>query len=379
MEHEHGTSEHDHGKSENHKILPDSMAEHTDSTMAQTPVESGAVRMRKIMAKPLVMGLFTGILAIILVFVVSVSVAIYKYGWESSIARSLVHTLPLPAASVNGHVVSYGDYMDDLQTVRHFFVKQKENGEAAESPPEAELRKGVLDRLIQNELLEIEAKKYNVVVTLDDTKVEFEKLAAGKPDAASQIHDLYGWTPEEFQLNVIRPYLLEQKLGEAFSKDPANGGAAETEAKDVLAKARAGEDFGALAKAHSKDPGSAQNGGELGWFAKGVMVPEFEAAAFALKPGEISEPIKTQFGWHVIKVEELKKDKKGVVTEVRAAHVLISVPGITDYLKELFSTAKINRYVAGLAPEKVQVIDSGVAPVEETAPADEAATEPVKK
>ena len=68
---------------------------------------------------------------------------------------------------------------------------------------------------------------------------------------------------------------------------------------------KAGKSFDAVAKEYSRDPGSAANGGDLGEFPRGVMVPEFEKAAFALKnPGDVSEPVKTQFGWHIIKLEE---------------------------------------------------------------------------
>ena len=66
----------------------------------------------------------------------------------------------------------------------------------------------------------------------------------------------------------------------------------------------AGEDFAALARVESDDTGSGANGGDLGFFGHNQMVPPFEAAAFAMKPGELSEPVKTPFGYHIIKVEE---------------------------------------------------------------------------
>jgi peptidyl-prolyl cis-trans isomerase C len=81
----------------------------------------------------------------------------------------------------------------------------------------------------------------------------------------------------------------------------------EDQAKDVLRKLKAGGDFAALAKSDSKDPGSA-DGGDLGYFTKDQMVAEFADAAFKLDKGALSEPVKTQFGWHVIKVED-KRDK----------------------------------------------------------------------
>ncbi len=83
----------------------------------------------------------------------------------------------------------------------------------------------------------------------------------------------------------------------------------EKTAKDIKAKLEKGEDFAKLAKEYSKDTGSAQNGGDLGWFGPGKMVEEFEKAAYALKVGEISDPVKTQFGYHIIKVTD-KEEKK---------------------------------------------------------------------
>ncbi|NNU89636.1 peptidylprolyl isomerase [Anoxybacillus sp. CHMUD] len=83
----------------------------------------------------------------------------------------------------------------------------------------------------------------------------------------------------------------------------------EKTAKDIKAKLEKGEDFAELAKEYSKDTGSAQNGGDLGWFGPGKMVEEFEKAAYALKVGEISDPVKTQFGYHIIKVTDKEKKK----------------------------------------------------------------------
>jgi peptidyl-prolyl cis-trans isomerase C len=79
--------------------------------------------------------------------------------------------------------------------------------------------------------------------------------------------------------------------------------ATEGEAKDIEAQLKNGADFATLAKEKSKDPGAA-DGGDLGYFTKDQMVPEFADAAFKLEKGQISDPVKTQFGWHIIKVED---------------------------------------------------------------------------
>ncbi len=78
----------------------------------------------------------------------------------------------------------------------------------------------------------------------------------------------------------------------------------EDEAKAVLADLKKGGDFMAIAKEKSKDPGSKESGGDLGYFTKDQMVPEFAEVAFKLDKGQLSDPVKTQFGWHVLKVED---------------------------------------------------------------------------
>jgi peptidyl-prolyl cis-trans isomerase C len=93
---------------------------------------------------------------------------------------------------------------------------------------------------------------------------------------------------------------------------------AESKAKDIKEKLKNGEDFAELAKKYSDDPGSKDKGGDLGFFTKGRMVPEFESAAFSLKPGELSDPVKTNFGYHIIEVQEKKAASTKTLKEVQA-------------------------------------------------------------
>jgi len=93
--------------------------------------------------------------------------------------------------------------------------------------------------------------------------------------------------------------------------------AAEKQAEDVLAKVKAGGDFAALAKQYSKDPGSAAKGGDLGWAAKGMFVAPFEQALFSMSVGEVKGPIKTQFGYHILKLAEIEPGRIKTFEEVR--------------------------------------------------------------
>ena len=88
-------------------------------------------------------------------------------------------------------------------------------------------------------------------------------------------------------------------------------------AQQVLAQAKAGKDFGALAKQYSQDPGSARNGGDLGWADRSSFVEPFADALFGMAVGEIRGPVKTQFGYHIIKLEEIQAGKGKSFEEAR--------------------------------------------------------------
>lgn len=83
----------------------------------------------------------------------------------------------------------------------------------------------------------------------------------------------------------------------------------EEKAKEIAEKIAHGADFAEMAKQYSKDPGTKDDGGSLGYFSRGQMVPQFEEAAFKLETGDVSEPVQTQFGWHLIQVEDRRQRK----------------------------------------------------------------------
>ncbi|PWC56171.1 peptidylprolyl isomerase [Azospirillum sp. TSO22-1] len=144
----------------------------------------------------------------------------------------------------------------------------------------------------------------------------------------------------------------------------------EAEAKDIIAQLGKGGDFAKLAKEKSKDTVAAQQGGDLGYFTKETMVEPFANAAFAMKPGEISkEPVKTQFGYHVIKVEDKRKAPQPTLDEMK--------PQLEKEMSKDIVTAVIDDLRKGAKVETFQV-DGSPMPKEEPAPAAKPA-EPTKK
>ena len=133
--------------------------------------------------------------------------------------------------------------------------------------------------------------------------------------------------------------------------------ATEAEAKEVAERLKKGEDFATVAKEKSKDP--AAEGGDLGFFARGQMLKPFEDAAFALDVGELSEPLQTQFGWHIIKVEE-KRDqplptfeqvKEGIISQLVQQKAQEVVTGLRNAAKIEVVDPELKKSVDEIAPK----------------------------
>ena len=125
----------------------------------------------------------------------------------------------------------------------------------------------------------------------------------------------------------------------------------EDQAKDIVKRLKAGEDFAKLASELSKDPDSGKQGGDLGFFTKERMVPEFSTAAFALAPGQISDPVKSQFGFHVIKTIEKREKPVPTYEEVKdQIEQFMFRRTQQETIKALRAAAKIERIDPPAAP-----------------------------
>jgi len=161
---------------------------------------------------------------------------------------------------------------------------------------------------------------------IDAKKEELFALFDTEEEAAKGILETYNMSVKEYTQEVIIPLVYDEALRTAVAEQ---NGAQSTDSKDladsVLARAQAGEDFAELAAEFGTDS-TNQNGGDLGWFPKGVMVEPFEEAVFTLEVGAVSNLVETEFGYHIIKLVD-----KGVTTtpageeqeQVRASHILI--------------------------------------------------------
>jgi peptidyl-prolyl cis-trans isomerase D len=150
-------------------------------------------------------------------------------------------------------------------------------------------------------------------IALNQTDV----ASSGPPVTNEQVEQYYQAHQKDFQVpdEVKVSHIL---IKVATGADAKTDAAAKQKAEDLLKQIKGGADFAALAKANSDDPGSKEQGGELGMIQRGVTVPAFEKAAFDLQPGQISDVVKTQFGYHIIKAEEKQTAHLKPLVEVKA-------------------------------------------------------------
>lgn len=235
-------------------------------------------------------------------------------------------------------------------TEREIGLATEDLGERLAQIPEARKRDEVINYLVDLKLgakAAADAKvgdgpdfaarlAYNRDKVLLDAYLANEARKAATPEAARKLFDdtVKSLTPEE-EVNA-RHILVEE----------------EAQAKAVVERLKKGEDFAKVAGEISKDPGSGKEGGSLGWFSKDRMVPEFAEAAFKLTKGQLSEPVKSQFGWHVIKLEDRRTKPAPDFAAVK--------PQIDQYLER---KAQQDIIVALRDNAKVERLDQPATPV----------------
>ncbi len=300
------------------------------------------------------------------------------------VAKPVPAQLPDVVARVNGEAINKAD----LENA----VKGLEGRAGGPVPADQRDRvyRGVLDDMISYRLLVQEVKTRKIVVPEAEidaqiaqiraqfqTEAQFQQalamqkmtLEAVREDARSgigveklvesQIADKIAVKPEAiadfYQKNQDKfQQGARVRASHILISIPPNADAptklqAKTKAEAVLKDLKAGKDFAAAAKENSQDPGSAPNGGDLGFFEQGQMVPPFEQAAFALKPGEMSELVESQFGYHIIKVADKQASHVVPIEEAK--------PQIEQYLTGQNRQAQTEGFVNTLkAKAKIDVL-----------------------
>lgn len=259
------------------------------------------------------------------------------------VAAAETPTADTVVARVNGQEITLG----------HVIIARTTLPQQYQQLPPDVLYGAILEQLIQQTALEQENgddMPASVRLTLDN---ERRSLLAG-----TQIEKVMSDAVTEDDIKAA----YDAKYGEGYDEKEFNAShilvETEEEAKAIRETLEGGADFAELAKEKSTGP-SGPNGGELGWFGAGMMVPAFEAAVMDMEPGQISEPVQTQFGWHIVKLNETRAMTPPTLEE---AHDEIAgelqQAAVSDHVKGLVAGADVEKpEVEGLEPAMILDLD----------------------
>ena len=285
----------------------------------------------------------------------------------ATLALLLTATGPLAAqdkdplvAKVNGTEIHQSDLA----------VAEEEAGQLPPMSPDA--KKDYLVQFVADMILVSKAAEAKKMADTDSFKhrIAFarEKLlmeemlqSVGKAALTDEaMHKVYDEAVK--QMGEVQEVHARHILIRAAPGDDTASKAAEDKIKAVIVRLKKGEDFEKVAKEVTEDPSGKANGGDLGYFSKEQMVPEFSDVAFKLEKGQISEPVKTQFGWHVIKVddkrikpmpkfEEVKPQIEQFVTRKAQAELVTSLRASAK-IEKMYKVEEPKAPAAPAAPEK---------------------------
>lgn len=299
---------------------------------------------------PFMRGVITSMIVLVVLIVVILVITAYRAPDKAPTTGKVLAWLHLPAAIVSGNVISWKEISIDSTALQNFL---KNNPTSAAQLANDEITRRVLHRLMLNVMAEKVAKEWGVIITDEQLNSVMDKIITQKfgtkEKMTEQVQKEYGWTLEQYRDRVARPMVLwEQLSGQLPTQDAVGLIAARTKAEGALVEVKEGKKtFAEIANAVSDDK---ITDGDLGFFAKGAMVKEFADAAFKLAPGQVSDLVQSPFGFHIIKVIEVKRDKKKQVTEVHAAHILIRAPDIMTYLQKRLDDAWVWQWVKTTVP-----------------------------
>ena len=282
-------------------------------------------------------------------------------------------------AKVDGEIISKEDF-DKIFAVYKTQVEANEGSDIWEKTYDGKkyidlAKEQVLEQMIKEKVQLNKAEELNILVAQEEIDAEYEKfkklfnteekfieyLAEAKMDIDYFKESIWkGLIINKLKDNLTIAIEVSDEELEAyyathmdmFFRVKASHILLETEeeAKEILVRVHEGEDFNTLAKEYSIDPSVKENGGDLGYFRHGNMVEPFEEAAFSLKPGEISDIVESQYGFHIIKVEDRKIDELDDVKDELKTSMLIDKKS-SDYgeiFQKLYDEAKIEKFLKRL-------------------------------
>lgn len=273
-----------------------------------------------------------------LAFIVFFGFGIYKYHWQGNWAYRLSKIIPYPAVLVNWETISYRTYLDDFRTLERYWAKERDNANVFLGIPGAgEIRERLLEKLVEEKIVQIWARQNNIRLSDEEVAAEWQKFSrteAARAATEKFLAEAYGWPKDKFADRVLLPFLLQEKVKSTLiTQNQVDDRQLKARAEKIYAQAVAPEAvFADIARAQSDDRQSARAGGSLGYWPRGTFEPAVEQAVFSMKIGEISPPVKSSYGYHIIQLDDILYDEKGAASEASVKQILIKAFDFDDWL-----------------------------------------------
>lgn len=291
-----------------------------------------------------------GVLALAIVFFSLSLIFVYFIPRTSPIVNSIVDRMPYPVIVVGyRQTLSFREVADNLKAVKRFYENQDfgqvgiridfttEDGKKRLKVRERE----VLNKMLEDQVVLFLAKERGIFISSEMARQgvsrKLEEYGNGQ-DVSESLSRLYGWTLADFEQKVVIPSLYEEKLNEMFLKEVDPASLAQDKIEKAAEALRHGEDFDAVVKKYS-DGQTADMGGDLGWFALTDLAPELRSPISLQKVGTTGNVIESNLGFHIVRVEEVKKEKD--VQLYRLKQIFARKTTFADWLSEKMKTIPI--------------------------------------
>lgn len=304
------------------------------------------VSLKKIRWSTALYGLLT---FLVLMLFVSVGV-VYFVPRTSSVVQSFAEKTPFPVVIVGyREAISFRELAENMRAIRRFYENQdfskvglRVDFSTDDGKKRLKVReKEVLNKMIEDAVIVNIAKERGIFVSTEMARQgvarKLEEYGNSK-EVQANLQRLYGWKLADFEEKVVVPSLYEEKLNESFMKEVDPVSVAKAKIEKATEALRGGTPFSEVVKQFSEGQ-TADQGGDLGWFALPDLAPELRSPVASQKVGVVGSVIESSLGFHIVLVEEVKKEKDGQLYHIK--QIFVRKTTFADWLSEKMKTRSI--------------------------------------
>lgn len=287
---------------------------------------------------------YTFLIAVVLMVAIG---SVLAYGTNTQIggriAAKISKVIPFPAAIIKGtHVVYLSGLESNLNSVKQFYQTQKFSDEGLRVDFSTEIgqkrleikKREILDKMVEDEIIRVLAaqKKIEVSEAEVDEAVNAKLNEYGTSDQVkADLQKSYGWNMDDFKNRVVLPNMYAQALAKQVEVEQNGNTQAKSKIEKAQSELKSGTDFAVVAQRYS-DGSSKENSGELGWVKKDQVIPELAETIFANTAPEKNAIIESPIGFHIVEIEEKKKENDQDVLRLR--QIFVSKNTFADWLQQ---------------------------------------------